>query len=221
MCVLHINCNYIGTTLHQLMIEHLDALGYKNQVFVPTCNDQLAVITPNENVCLCECFRKCDRFIFDYKQKKIRKGLEANIDVANFELIHAYTLFTDGNCARLISKKYGIPYVVAVRNTDVNSFFRLMPQLRNRGVQIMRDASAVFFLSEAYRKQVFEKYIPKDYWSEIERKTYVVPNGINTFWFNNEPTAKKIINKKSINLIYVGRIVLLLYLKRMLIGRRR
>lgn len=206
MRVLHINCNYIGSTLHQLMIEHLDAIGYSNQVFVPTYDKKLAVIVPNENVCLCECFRKWDRLIFDYKQQKIRKGIETNIKVADFELIHAYTLFTDGNCARKLSQKYGIPYVVVVRNTDVNDFFRLMPHLRRRGVQIMRDARAVFFLSEAYRKQVFEKYIPKEYWVEIEEKTHIIPNGIDAFWFENTPTIDKIIDKKSIKLVYAGRI---------------
>lgn len=204
--VLHINCNYIGTTLHQLMIEHLDALGYSNQVFVPTYDKKSAVIEPNDNVCVSECFRKWDRLIFDYKQKKIRKGLESHITVADFDLIHAYTLFTDGNCARKLSQKHGMPYVVAVRNTDVNNFFRLMPHLRRRGVQIMRDAAAVFFLSEAYRKQVFEKYIPQKYWADIEKKTHIIPNGIDAFWFENTPAPEKMIDVKSVKLVYAGRI---------------
>ena len=204
--VLHINCNYIGTTLHQLMIKYLDALGYDNRVFVPTYDKKLAVIDPNKNVCVNECFRKWDRLVFDYKQQKIKKGIETNIEVTDFELIHAYTLFTDGNCARRLSQKYGIPYVVAVRNTDVNAFFRLKPHLRRRGVQIMRDAAAVFFLSEAYRNQVFEKYIPKEYWIEIEKKTHIIPNGIDKFWFEKTPTIDKMFDVKSIKLVYVGRI---------------
>ncbi len=206
MFVLHINCNYVGTTLHQLMIEHLDECGYNNRVFVPTYNNDLAVIKPNNNVCLCECFHKWDRLIFDYKQQKIKKALEVNFNVAGFDVIHAYTLFTDGNCARMLSQKYGIPYVVAVRNTDVNDFFRLMPHLRRRGVQIMRDARAVFFLSEAYRKQVFEKYIPKEYWVEIEEKTHIIPNGIDKFWLKNVSAEQHILSEKVVKLVYAGRI---------------
>ena len=204
--VLHINCNYVGTTLHQLMIEYLDKCGYENQVFVPTYNTDLATIKPNQNVCFCECFRKWDRLFFDYKQHKIRKALEANIHVSDYDVIHAYTLFTDGNCARMLSKEYGIPYVVAVRNTDVNDFFRLMPHLRRRGIQIMRDASAVFFLSEAYRQQVFEKYIPKKQWKEIENKTYIIPNGIDEFWLKNAPAEEHILSGKAVKLVYAGRI---------------
>lgn len=188
------------------MIEKLDKLGYENQVFVPTYDKNLSVIELNPNVCVCECFSKWDRLAFDFKQEKIRKSLEANINVAGYDLIHAYTLFTDGNCARVLSKKYGLPYVVAVRNTDVNAFFRFMPHLRKRGVQIMAEAAAVFFLSDAYRKQVFENYIPPEHREEIQRKTHIIPNGIDNFWFDHPPAAGKEIDKQAVKLIFAGRI---------------
>lgn len=207
MKILHINCNYIGTTLHQIMIENLEERGINNTVFVPTYDKKISVIQPNDNVCVSECFNRRDRVFFDYKQVKIRKALEAIIRVNKYDVIHAYTLFTDGNCARKLSKKYGIPYVVAVRNTDVNDFFRLMPHLRNRGIKIMKDASAVFFLSEVYKKQVFEKYIPQNLWTEFENKVKVIPNGIDKFWLDDIPLNNKKINKdENINLIYAGKI---------------
>lgn len=206
MKILHINCNYTGTTLHQLMIEKLSEAGYENSVFVPVYDKNVSVITPNENVTVCKCFKKRDRLIFDYKQKKIQKALESNIDVSGAEIIHAYTLFTDGNCARRLSKKYNIPYVVAIRNTDVNNFFRMMPHLRKRGIKIMADASAVFFLSESYRKIVFDKYVPQKYQEKILSKTYIIPNGIDKFWSENFPDAEKEIDKKKLKLVYAGRI---------------
>lgn len=207
MKVLHINSNYTLTTLHQSMLENMEQnAGIDNRVFMATYDKSLSVITPNENVCVCECFHRWNRLFFDYKQMKIRQAAERSFQVADFDLIHAYTLFTDGNCARNLSRKYGIPYVVAVRNTDVNSFLRLMPHLRGRGVRIMRDASAVFFLSEAYRRQVFEQYIPKKYWEEIEKKTHIIPNGIDEFWFENTPKQGKIMGKRTVKLVYAGRI---------------
>ena len=207
MRVLHINCNYIGTALHQHMIENLDRLGYENRVFVPTYDRNLSVIVPNDNVSVCECFKKWDRVLFDYKQKKIRRAVEQTYTVSDFDLIHAYTLFTDGNCARILSEKYHIPFVVAIRNTDVNNFFRQMPHLRHRGVKTMLCAKAVFFLSEAYRRQVFENYIPKKYWKQIEKKTFIIPNGIDDFWFENcYDTPKSLSDKKKIRLIYAGKI---------------
>lgn len=205
MRILHINCNYIGTTLHQIMNENLEELGYQNSVFVPTYNRNLSVITPKENVFVCECFRKWDRILFDYKQKKIRSALEKHYSVQDFDLIHAYTLFSDGNCARRLFKKHGVPYVVAVRNTDVNSFFRLMPHLRMRGVRILLDAKEVFFLSESYRKHVFEKYIPKEYHEIIRKKTHVIPNGIDDFWLDHPAKEKKELGDE-VKLIYAGRV---------------
>lgn len=205
--ILHINCNYIGTTLHQAMIEKLEKLGYDNRVFVPTYNKNLAVLKVNSNVKVCECFKKWDRILFDYKQLKIYKAIANEYKIDNFNLIHAYTLFTDGNCARELSKKYNIPYVVAIRNTDVNDFFKLMPHLRNRGIKIMQDASAIFFLSESYKKQVFDKYVPNKYKEKLEKKVYIIPNGIDEFWFKNSINYKKIINtSKVIKLVYAGRI---------------
>lgn len=206
MRILHINCNYIGTTLHQLMIEHLDALGYDNQVFVPTYDKNIAVIKPNDNVYVSECFNKWDRLVFDYKQQKIINAIEEHYDVSSFDLIHAYTLYTDGNAARVLSEKYGVPFVVAVRNTDVNDFFKKMIHLRKRGLKTLLAAKDVFFLSEAYRRQVFKKYVPQKYQEKIKKKTRIIPNGIDEFWFENTLEQDKVIDKKHIKLVYAGRI---------------
>ena len=81
MHVLHINCNYIGTTLHQLMVENLDKLGYQNSVFVPVYSKEPSAIQPNDNVLVSECFNKWDRALFDYKQRKILKALKKHYQV--------------------------------------------------------------------------------------------------------------------------------------------
>lgn len=208
MRILHINCNYIGTTLHQLMIDELTALGIDNEVFVPVYDKNIAVIEPNANVLVSECFNKWDRILFDYKQNKILAAIETHYDIKNFDLIHAYTLFTDGNVARILSEKYGIPFVVAIRNTDVNVFLKKMPHLRSRGVKIMLKADNVFFLSESYKKQVFEKYVPQKYRDVISAKVDVIPNGIDGYWFDNKlgerTNYSSRIEEKKLTVIYAG-----------------
>lgn len=185
MKVLHINCNYAGTALHQTMVEHLDSLGINSTVFVPVYSEKNTVIKPNGNVIISECFKKSDRYIFYHKQAKIRKKLEQSINVKQFDCIHAYTLFTDGNTAYKMSQKYNIPYVVAVRDTDVNAFFKIRKFLRKRGIDILKNASAVFFLSEAYKETVLDKYVPKKEKASVLEKSYVIPNGVDDFWINN------------------------------------
>jgi len=113
-------------------------------------------------------------------------------------------VFTDGNCARFLSKKYGIPFVVAVRNTDVNSFFKKMFFLRSRGVDILVDAKKVFFLSTTYQNTVLDNYVPSKIQRSIYDKSIILPNGINDFWLDNVFCEEKQISKGKIKLLYVG-----------------
>ncbi|MBR4307977.1 MAG: glycosyltransferase family 4 protein [Oscillospiraceae bacterium] len=204
MKILHINSNYDRTTLHQAMMDRLDLLT-ENRVFVPTHDKTCGVLTVGENVLVKECFRKWDRYCFAYKQRKIKKAAMGSYSVEDFDLIHAYTLFTDGNVAYKLHKKFGIPYAVAVRNTDVNAFFKFRPHLRGRGVKILRNAAAVFFLSESYREQVFSAYIPEEYHQEILGKTHIIPNGIDERWFNCGQ-AHSAPRGKELRLVFAGRI---------------
>lgn len=211
MKILHINCNYITTVLHQTMIETLESRDISNIVFAPTYDKNKTVIVPNKNVIVSQCFKKFDRVNYFHKQTKIIRSLEKNLSVNEFDCIHAYTVFTDGNCAMKLSKKYHIPYLVAVRDTDVNTFFRYMPHLRKKGIEILENASAVIFLSPAYKKQLLDSYIPPEKRNLILKKCYIVPNGIDKRWFihnhaNDHISSGDKLRSKKINAIYVGRI---------------
>lgn len=212
MRVLHINCNYMTTPLHQLMIENMDRQGVENTVFAPVCKGVECAVKPNENVIASPCFNSLDRCSFDWKQKKILRAAEDAVDFSKIDIIHAYTLYTDGNSAMKLSKKYGIPYVVAVRDTDVNVFFKYRPWLIKRGIKILREAKAVFFLSETYKKNVIENYIPQEYREEISAKAQVVPNGIDSFWIDNAYREKDLeaslsgIESKTLRVICVAKI---------------
>lgn len=209
--VLHINRNYLTSALHQIMMNHLVEPTFEHTVFAPTDDLKKCVIEKNPNVIAEACFTNTDRYFFHKKQKKIQSALERNIDVSQYDVIHAYTLFTDGNCAMKLAKKYNIPYVVAVRNTDVNDFFKKLPFLRHLGIKIMLGASKIFFLSPAYQEQVFDKYVPCKYREVLEKKTVIIPNGVDDFWIensitNNEIQISKSFENKELNLIFAGRV---------------
>jgi glycosyltransferase involved in cell wall biosynthesis len=193
------------------MIEHLDAGGVESRVFVPTYHNAKNIVLPNKNVLVAGCFRKLDRFVFYYKQAKITTAAQKTYGVSTFDCIHAYTLFTDGNCAMQLAQQYGIPYVVAVRNTDINVFLKKRIFLRRSGIRILQNASAVFFLSEAYRQQLFREYVPSVLQDSLLRKAYVIPNGIDDFWIDNrvtifEPERIKRIANKQLRVVYAGKV---------------
>ena len=210
--ILHINCNYMTTKLHQIMIQHLN--GTNNIVFAPINRTATTVVKPDKYVTVSKCFNKYDRLLYYYKQHKIYKSLINSInDPKNIDCIHAYTLFTDGNIAYRLHKKYKIPYVVAIRDTDVNAFYKYRFYLKNRGTKILNNASKVFFLSKSYETQVINKYVPKKYRKEVLIKSMVVPNGIDDFWLENINYTKKItsvtkrLKNKQVKLLFVGQII--------------
>ncbi len=209
MKIFHINCNYLATTLHQCLIEHLEAVGVENRVFVPIYPGFARKIRPLDQVHVSECFQKRDRFLFFVKQNKLLRAAKAVFSADHFDCIHAHTLFTDGVCARRLSREKGIPYVVAVRNTDVNLFFQKRILLRPLGVKVLRDASKVVFLSDSYRRKVLESYVPARFRAEMEAKSMVIPNGIDDFWlshrFNeNNPPA---VPEPPLHLLFAGRVL--------------
>jgi len=213
MRVLHINGNYIYSSVHRAMIQHMDGAGIEDHVFVPVYEGTNEQRDLGRNVCVRECFRKWDRLWFGYKQNKIlRAARDAIADHPPFDLIHAYTLFTDGNCAMRLSRQMKVPYVVAVRNTDVSVFFKYMVHLRGKGIEIMEGASAVFFLSSAYRDHVISKYVPQGKREAILAKTLLIPNGIDDFWFENQfdrsaaADSRRIEGEKRVDVLYVGEI---------------
>lgn len=213
MRVLHINCNYLGTTLHQNMVRELNCSNIENEVFVPiSCEYSQFAITPDNYITTSRCFKKIDRLSFYLKQKKIFQSIEEHYDIRKFDLIHAHTVFTDGNIARLLSIKYGIPFVVAVRNTDVNAFFKYRFYLRTLGINILESANKVFFLSKPYMNRILQDYTPNAKRDLISKKVRLIPNGIDEYWLKNKYYDRNYtyimnnINNRRLSLIYAGRI---------------
>lgn len=213
MYILHININYLSSALHQTMMESLADVGVESTVFVPVYDEKCKVIIPNSNVIVSRCFEKWDRIFYFLKQRKIQKALIKNIEVSNYELLHAYTLFSDGNIAMRLSKKYGIPYIVAIRGTDMKDFFHVKPYLIPHGIKIMKNAERIIFLSRSYKDIMISKYVSEKQKGEIEKKAVVIPNGIDDFWMKNIYYARnyteiqKRLSRKELKIICVAQII--------------
>lgn len=213
MHILHININYLSTALHQTMVENLANIGVESTVFVPVYDEKYKVISPNLNVVISRCFRKWDKIFYFLKQRKIQKALIKNIELSNYELLHAYTLFSDGNTAMKLSKKYDIPYIVAIRGTDMNDFFHVKPYLIPHGIKIMKNAERIIFLSRSYKDIMISKYVSEKQKGEIEKKAVVLPNGIDDFWMKNIYYARnyneiqKRLSRKELKIICVAQII--------------
>ncbi|KDE67578.1 hypothetical protein FUSO6_10305, partial [Fusobacterium necrophorum DAB] len=92
----------------------------------------------------------------------------------------------------------------AIRNTDINIFFKYLFFLRKHGIKIMENADKIIFLSPTYKKECLNRYISAKYKEKFEKKMCIIPNGIDSFWIENLIIGKK--KHEELRLIYVGSI---------------
>jgi len=149
-------------------------------------------------------FNNTDRLFYAHKVNKILYDIKDKINFKNVDLVHAHFLFSMGGIALKLKREKNIDYVVSVRNSDVNLFFKYMLHIRKIGINIMKEAKKVIFISPTYKEFVINRYVPHKLRGCIEQKSVIVPNGVNPFWLQNKCEKFEYKNKKKISLIYVG-----------------
>ena len=145
-----------------------------------------------------------DRIKYFSKHNKIFDAIKNDYEIKDFDLVHAHSLFSNGYVAYKLYQQFKIPYVVAVRNTDINVFFKKMIHLRKIGIDILKNASKIVFLSKAYEELLVKKYIPNDLENCIRSKMVIIPNGIYDFWLENRYYRNDNKNKSVIHILCVG-----------------
>lgn len=192
-------CSYYGSGFYRLLFESLSCLGYRQKVFyfAPKGTKEPK---ESEDVVFAPCYSQLERLAFRHKEAIVIKSLESSgLLRTGYDLIHAHSLFSNGYVAFELNRRFGIPYLVAVRNTDVNVFLKRRPHLRNLGMKILGNAHKIVFLSEAYRKEVIGGYVAADLRDAFLEKSHVIPNGINPLFHQNTPK----LNLKTSNAIKV------------------
>jgi glycosyltransferase involved in cell wall biosynthesis len=200
--IFHICPGYLQTALYHKLFIALGKFNVNNFVYVPSNSEKRYVSYKLEF--LDKYFSIVDRLLFYGKQKIIYNDIMEKNNLRDINVVHAHTLFSAGYIAYCIYKCQSIKYIVAVRNTDVNIFFKYMIHLRKLGVDIMENADKIIFLSEAYKKTVITKYFPESKRDSIEKKSLVIPNGIDDYFLKNKYYMKNISDINTIKLIYIG-----------------
>jgi len=210
--ILHITNDYSGSQVYKNLIRELDQLGIKQTVYTPV-KTKLSVYKNkiNLNVKGAQIIysnilnKNIDRIFYRLKIRKILKDIEKKIDLSNVDLIHAHTWYSDGGVAYLLSKKYKIPYVVTIRNTDLNIFYNYLIHERIFGKQILKSAKKVVLISASYKKRVMELHSLKSITDELYDKINVIPNGVDPYWIDNVTLIKNNDLKGNYNILYIGK----------------
>lgn len=200
--VMQIANGYLKKSLYKNLFNNLNKY-VNNTIFVPVrYGDKVDTEEMMGDVVVRECFSNFDRLVFYKKQFNILKEAERSLDIETFDILHAHTVFSNGYLAYKLEKIYGIPYIVSVRNTDLYVFFEKFFFMRNLGVQILENAGAIVFLSEAYKKELINKYVPVEKRTDIDNKCVIIPNGIDDVFFENRIGKKKM--SEVVNILHIG-----------------
>lgn len=199
MKILQLASYYTVTTVFKNLFSEI--IPYEDQiVFVPIRNKSEYGKNSTEDLRINynQCLNLTDRIFFKKKIKKVQNTLEREINLSEVKLIHAHTLFSDGAVAFRMFKERRIPYVITVRNTDLNIFFKYLWWLRPLGREIIANSSMVIFTNHNYQKRLSDLMNGRPY------KYSIIPNGVDDFWINNKSNQKYIANEKHLDFLYVG-----------------
>jgi len=142
-----------------------------------------------------------DRVLYRKKIKKIFSDIQKQVDFSEVKIIHAHTWYSDGGVAYLLNKKFGIPYVIAVRSTDISFFFRFLFWERTFGLKILENAERIIFISKSYSLSIVDRLSV-----ELQSKMEIIPNGVDDFWLNNFK-IKQLKRLRTFNILYVGQFI--------------
>lgn len=209
MKILHITNDFSGSKVYRNLIGCIDKMDINQLVYHP--------VLANKKVNAVELEKPLDktkihiRFIlslstrinFFKKRKLLFKDIVETIpNIEDVKIVHAHTWFSDGAVAYDLFRSQGIPYIVTIRNSDLNLFYKYMLHLRPLGQNILKNAKNIILISAQYKNRVLDLPFIKNDKLLIE-KLRVIPNGIDDFWLKNVESRSRYIPNE-FKLVYIG-----------------
>lgn len=210
--IFHITNDYSGSTVYKNLIGELDKLSVPQIVYNPIRKknsigkNEIELDTINSRILYSHILNKTtDRIFYRKKIKKIVKDIEEKINLTQIKLIHAHTWYSDGGVAYLLSKKYNIPYIVTIRNSDLNVFQKYLFHERAFGRKILERAKSVILIAAFYKQRVLDLESLEKIKSSLQKKLQIIPNGVDPFWLSNFLEKKSKNTNVIFNLLYIGK----------------
>lgn len=191
MHILHICNDFLGTTAHISLFKELDTLGVVQTVFVPvkqntdTTKRTIDFKTKGSSLVFSKPQKVYHKYMYGLKIQYLTNDIIRKVDLSQIDLIHSAILCNEGAIAYELHKKYGIPYISAVRNTDINSYIRIFKWRIPYFKKIASNAEKIIFISSQYPKRLSEVFHLNDN-SEIVAKYKVIHNGLQNLYLDNK-----------------------------------
>ncbi|WP_204194269.1 glycosyltransferase family 4 protein [Staphylococcus sp. GDY8P47P] len=203
MKVLHLNSNFLFTKIYENQIksmpsyfEHIIYNPLKNEV---ENNSDITVLKPKN-------LSKLDSILSFKRLSKSYKYLKNKVSFNQIGIIHAHTMTNDGLLALKISKKYNIPYILTIRNTDINFTLKYKKHLKRTFYKVIMNSQQVIFPNHSYQEKLLATFKGNSKLKMKLRSAIIIPNGVDGLWLNNPAKYPKSINKDHIKILFIGRI---------------
>lgn len=203
--IIHICSDYSRQRLYPKLARKLfDGLGLAQVWFVPVrTQSEIGFGKDPENrfhVVQVLILRRIHRWFYHRKLAVVLNAFKANVPLDNASLVHAHFLFSDGGVAYNLKKETGLRYVVSVRNTDINVFFKYAFHLHGFIRRVLREAESIVLINPDYKNKLKNQLGSKLY-NELSPKMMIIPNLLEQDWFR---TASKSKTLGQTHLVYVG-----------------
>ncbi|QJD87205.1 glycosyltransferase [Cohnella herbarum] len=127
-----------------------------------------------------------------FQSRFIAASISREIDLDQFQIIHAHNLYPDGVLAYRLSKRFGIPYVLTLHDVDKYNRFPENGWLKSVSRKIIAGAEKVFAVSHKVKNNI-SPYVNHDRMDIL----------YNTFW-----TAERTINRpQEYNIVIIASLI--------------
>lgn len=203
---LHICNDLIGSKVHANLYRELKNKGVYQKIFYSvrpnTVNSFKSYELKSEfDIISSKPMKHYHKILFKNKIDFLYTDLKRKENIEDFDIIHSTNLFSDGAIALKIFEDYKIPYIIAIRGSDINKFFKYRPDLYPLVKKILLNAKKIIFISKSLEKNFFELSVIKNLKQDLSSKSLVIYNGIDNYWLQNANVKKNITPS---NILYIG-----------------
>lgn len=207
MKCLHICNDLLHSKVHENLYDNLARLDLDQTIYYPvrqhTIEKTMAYKASTElDIVASKPLKKWHRILFRQKINYLYKDLKSKISLKDYDVVHATTLFSDGALALKIYKEYKIPYIIAIRSTDITLFLRYRKDLHFLAAQILKNASSISFISKSSERNFFNQSFAKKNASGFADKIKIICNGVDAFWLENKRKRQNVVPHK---LLFIGK----------------
>lgn len=199
--VTHICNNYVSSKVHMELVQAIgNKRGYTQFVYVPVRSRDHIGLNYIEDVNL-DYFNYHFNFLRFFPLIKVLIvffGFFFSKNRSNTDILIAHNFWSDGMVAFLNYIFFKEPYVLVVRNTDINIFIPKLKHYHWLMSLMVEKSEGLIFVNKIY-KDKFEKEYNNIY--RKSKNNHLIFNGVNNFWLEK---SEFITNKIQDTLIYVG-----------------